>query len=582
MRQLGRYAARLAAAVLVLAIMIGPIVAVAAVAGNPFPADLFSRVSGRNVDDATIIKLLSLLFYVCWAWFCLPALRQLAPTRRSHARPRSAPGRGATAAAPAVLGPQPKVTGPTHGPRGALARLARFAVSSVAVATAVTGMPGVAHASPGARPAAVVTVVGAPTDSPDVIASAPADDAATTMVAQHRDTPYAIAHRYFAADQVDSAREEILALNVGRPLPDGTTYRGGGFPAGWDVIVPAAASAAVLAPTSPTAEPVVDAGHVVTDGESYWSISEAELTGELGREPTDREVLERTEAAIAYNAPRLGYDDPKMLHTGDIVDVDAATLSATPIAYDAVVEGGHVVADGQSYWSISEAELPGELGREPTDREVYERTEAAIAYNAPRLGYDDPTMLHTGDIVYVDAATLSLTATPPTPVAPAVEPVIEPAVPAAPLAPADEANAPVPLPVPTAAPDDWCRRSAAGRTVDGDPCGADRDRAAARHRDAAGDRGSVRRRSGGHAQFPVAVRWDRGHQPWVGRCVDHREADAAASTPLARPADGARGRHHTNRARARSAARCRDAAPVRRPCTTGVERGVRRRARRPA
>ena len=55
--------------------------------------------------------------------------------------------------------------------------------------------------------------------------------------------------------------------------------------------------------------------------------------------------------------------------------------------------------------------LPGELGREPTGREVYERTEAAIAYNAPLLGYDDPKMLHTGDIVYVDAATLSLAAT---------------------------------------------------------------------------------------------------------------------------------------------------------------------------
>ena len=43
MKQLVRYVARLAAAVVVLAIMIGPIVAVAAAAGNPFPADLFSR-----------------------------------------------------------------------------------------------------------------------------------------------------------------------------------------------------------------------------------------------------------------------------------------------------------------------------------------------------------------------------------------------------------------------------------------------------------------------------------------------------------------------------------------------------------
>jgi hypothetical protein len=83
MNRLARYTARLAAGVLVLAIMIGPIVAVAAIAGNPFPADLFSRISGRNVNDATIIKLLSLCFYACWAWFCLPALRQLLPTRHA-------------------------------------------------------------------------------------------------------------------------------------------------------------------------------------------------------------------------------------------------------------------------------------------------------------------------------------------------------------------------------------------------------------------------------------------------------------------------------------------------------------------
>ena len=101
-----------------------------------------------------------------------------------------------------------------------------------------------------------------------------------------------------------------------------------------------------------------------------------------------------------------------MLHTGDIVYVDAATL----VGRSAVAayrlrrrrSGGHVVADGESYWSISEAHLPTELGREPTPREVLERTEAAIAYNAPRLGYDDPKMLHTGDVVYVDAVTLSL------------------------------------------------------------------------------------------------------------------------------------------------------------------------------
>src|SRR5215216_3102530 len=147
MKQLVRYAARLGAGVLVLAIMIGPVVGVAAVAGNPFPADLFSRIGGRNVNDATIVKLLSLCFYACWAWFCLPALRQLFPARHAQVRTRPASRRPGTAAIPATAA-RPTVTGPIRGPRGALARLARFAVSSAAVVTSLTSVAGVAHAGP--------------------------------------------------------------------------------------------------------------------------------------------------------------------------------------------------------------------------------------------------------------------------------------------------------------------------------------------------------------------------------------------------------------------------------------------------
>ncbi len=458
MKHLARYAARLAAAMVVLAIMIGPVVAVAAVAGNPFPADLFSRVSGRNVDDATIIKLLSLCFYACWAWFCLPALRQLLPARQIHVRTRTAASRRpATAPTPTLLPPHSDVAGPTRGPRDALARLARFAVSGAAVVTSLTSVAGVANATPAARPAAAVSVAAASSDAPVLTASMPASatDSPTTVEAKHRDTPYAIASRHFAADQLDAARDEILGLNLGRVLPDGTTYRGGGFPAGWDVIVPAAAIVAGPAEPAPApAVPAVSAGHVVADNESYWSISEAYLPAELGREPTKREVLERTEAAIAYNAPRLGHDNPKMLHTGDIVYVDAATLSTSasasrvdPAVSDPAVSGGHPVADNESYWSISEAYLPAELGREPTKREVLERTEAAIAYNAPRLGHDNPKMLYTGDIVHVDAATLSLAA-PPAPPAPLPAEPAGPAVTAS--VPADEAASPTPPAAPTA------------------------------------------------------------------------------------------------------------------------------------
>ena len=114
------------------------------------------------------------------------------------------------------------------------------------------------------------------------------------------------------------------------------------------------------------------------------------------------------------------------------------------------------MTDSESYWSISEDQLRVELGREPTPREVLERTEAAIAFNAPRLGYADPAMLHPGDIVHVDAATLSLAAPSPAPAPPLPA---EPAVPAEPVVPVVTGSGPAgngdgsePVAVPVTAP----------------------------------------------------------------------------------------------------------------------------------
>src|SRR5215216_5870452 len=103
--------------------MVVPVVAVAYAAGNPFPADLLDRLASRTIDDATIIKILSLGFYACWAWCCAPAVRQVwiaagtpRPARSQH-RKASIPDRSRPTSA----------VEPFTGPRGWLAGLARFA-----------------------------------------------------------------------------------------------------------------------------------------------------------------------------------------------------------------------------------------------------------------------------------------------------------------------------------------------------------------------------------------------------------------------------------------------------------------------
>ncbi len=160
MHTVARFAARCAAGLLVLAIMTGPVVAVVYAAGNPFSGDVVERLTDRSIDDATIIKLLSVLFYIAWGWFCLPALRQLAGTKtarpavmtstRSHRAPAAAPS-------------QP----PPAGARGALARLTRYAISGAAAATVMaTSLNPLTAAAAAPSATAITARVDTPTAAP--------------------------------------------------------------------------------------------------------------------------------------------------------------------------------------------------------------------------------------------------------------------------------------------------------------------------------------------------------------------------------------------------------------------------------
>lgn len=54
-----------------------------------------------------------------------------------------------------------------------------------------------------------------------------------------------------------------------------------------------------------------------------------------------------------------------------------------------------VVERGDSYWSIA----TDELGPRATGPEIFDYTERLVAFNAPHLGYDDPTLIDVGDSV---------------------------------------------------------------------------------------------------------------------------------------------------------------------------------------
>jgi hypothetical protein len=311
-----RFFARIAAALLVIVIVVAPVLVMVRLAGNPFGGNMLDRITDCRVDDATILRLLSLAFYAVWAWVVVPAFLQ-ARLSLSASTP--------TAARHGAPGPAPA---DRRGPRSWLARLVRFALTSGALAT-ITTTTSLAIAAPAAfspttasatPPASMVTVAG-PIDLE--LQGVTIDELrdVSEIVAQHRDTPYAIAVRLFP-QRADEARDEIVELNLGRPTPDGAIWRGGGFPAGMTVLTPAHEQSPIAAPasTGPSAPGWLPAEAVVVEpGDTVWDLSRERLDAADGpvTQPTNAQTADHVRNVIAGNSFASG--DPDLIYPGDVL-----------------------------------------------------------------------------------------------------------------------------------------------------------------------------------------------------------------------------------------------------------------------
>ncbi|HEY5888280.1 MAG TPA: hypothetical protein VIT24_11165 [Acidimicrobiales bacterium] len=73
-------------------------------------------------------------------------------------------------------------------------------------------------------------------------------------------------------------------------------------------------------PTPSVTGPVVERSVTVAVGDSFWSIAEQQVTTQLGRTPTDTEVVEPWLALIDANRDRLvDPTDPDLLHPGQVL-----------------------------------------------------------------------------------------------------------------------------------------------------------------------------------------------------------------------------------------------------------------------
>lgn len=328
-RQALRILARLTAGLIVVAVLTVPVVLMARVAGNPFGGDLLRRIQDRTVDDATILRLLSIGFYVLWAWFALPAIRQARLCLKArHPRPSA---QASPRSVPVVV---------DRGPQGWLTRLVRYALTSSTIAaitttttlavfpsSALSSMHGSTQAT--GRPAATVVV----NDARHAIQSEHGErhDPVSEIVARRRDTPYSVAARLFP-DRLDGARDEILALNVGRPMPDGGAYQGGAFPEGMTVLTPGERSLGGEGVPAVSGDVGWLPGEtvVVEPGDNVWDLSAERLDRADGETvtPTNAEIADHMHLVIDTNTFPSG--NPSLIFPGDTINFPA--IGSPPLA----------------------------------------------------------------------------------------------------------------------------------------------------------------------------------------------------------------------------------------------------------
>lgn len=382
---------RLGALATLGATLVGVPWAVIHLIGLPHPGSWSFAAAGR-LDDRVVAEVGASVFLLLWAWFASTVVVEAVRVGRALATGRRRRRAHPTQLA-ATLAPLPST------PTGWVRRLVRVAlVSSIAV-TASGGARwlGAAAASDTARiewrlPEATAphrAIAADGVDRPDAMTPA-AGTGATTLVADGRSTPYSLA----VALGDTALREEIIALNLGSPTPDGGTWTGGVFPEGMAVVVP---DGGVVA----TPVGVVDtwAVHDVVAGDSVYGIVEALCDDDLAC------VGDGVAAVLDQN---LGdtmvdgrvFDDPSLIVVGWSLDVPTmvgttADVGAEPVAAEAVAPPVEIVDAETAAAPIIPAAVDIAPSTEPTAAPTAADTPPPTAAPSPVAPSKEPAPVAT-------------------------------------------------------------------------------------------------------------------------------------------------------------------------------------------
>ncbi|HEY0518739.1 MAG TPA: LysM domain-containing protein [Ilumatobacteraceae bacterium] len=156
------------------------------------------------------------------------------------------------------------------------------------------------------------------------------------------DSIWAIAERVADGRDIGVLAKQIVTANLGTMMNDGHRFS---TPAliepGWllDVPVPALDQPERTGASPAPRDVLVDVApyvqsentYVVVHGDSYWKIAQ----DHLALSATGTDIAELTSELIAVNAPRLGYDDERLIRPGDVLqfaDSPADVIVDVPVA----------------------------------------------------------------------------------------------------------------------------------------------------------------------------------------------------------------------------------------------------------
>ncbi|MCZ7537876.1 MAG: LysM peptidoglycan-binding domain-containing protein [Acidimicrobiia bacterium] len=309
-----------------LALLLGVPLLLTTWVGWPLPTsmpslDALEQAARSGISDEVVVKTLAVIAWIAWAQLALALLVETIAVARGRQAIHLPVLPGFQVTAARLVGGILMIASTVQPARAYAAPLPIPAVAeatveaSAATTTVHSFLYGVGNGD--VSPPSLHTDPG--------MAVAPADH--PTVTVQRHDSYWAIAERTLG----DGLRwREILDLNVGRTLPDGTTITAGDdtLHAGWVLLLPADATGDAVAaePTSasdlpPQATETRDYSSVIVErGDNLWTISEDRLEVDLGREPADSEVVPYWREVIDANQGRyVQPGNPNLILPGQVL-----------------------------------------------------------------------------------------------------------------------------------------------------------------------------------------------------------------------------------------------------------------------